>query len=61
MTKQFLLWEAECQKSTIMDDDKLLKPAASHKPVSTPSLDQAVDNFVEKFGHACEIFIFQSG
>jgi hypothetical protein len=44
-----------------MDDDKPLKPAASHKPVSTPSLDQAVDNFVEKFGHTCAFFIFQSG
>ena len=30
-----------------MDDDKLLKLAASNKPESTPSLDQAVDNFVD--------------
>ena len=33
-----------------MDDGKLLKPAAGNKPESTPSLDQAVDNFVGKLG-----------
>jgi hypothetical protein len=32
-----------------MDDGKLFRPAASTKPTTSPSLEWAVDNFVEKF------------